>query len=1229
MKFRCVFIAVVTLAALCCCLISVSASNDYEIGSWDPAPAVTPPLSHPRVFFTSDDIAKIRTNLTAPENEFAYKTMLSYLNTDYTLVTPSTTYDEETLAKIETNAFYFLIAENEGEKEKALANAKAGINIITSMIPVASSDICRLYGRMINVLSEIYDWCYYELSDEQKQYIVDKCIEYSKGYMEIGWPPSKLGSVTGHGSEMQLQCDLLSFAIATYNEYPDFWNYIGGRFYDEYVPAREFELMSQYHNQGTDYGNTGERGKATDYAYALITGMGVQAPFDTQNTANTGYASIYMRRPDGRFHHDGDVYNSRSDLKTHSFISGSTVSMLMKSSLTGDGYLKGDYYRRALKNDDKGNIVHMLPDSSPVLVFVLSNPDVEIKLQNNLPLSRYFGSPIGIMTARTGWQEGVNSNSVSAFMKIGEYQFNNHQHLDAGNFEIYYKGMLATESGNYNTFGDEEHYMYTVKSVAHNTVLIHNPNEVKLQDGVPEFGRGYINDGGQRAVSNGKEFATHEKQMAADSKVATVIAHEIDPKNPQIPYYTYLKGDLTNAYSADKVENFKRSFMFLNLKDNKKTPAAMIVFDRVESKSEYFRKSWLMHSIQKPEIDGNIFTFANTTKRGDFNCSGQMVLKAVLPKENDLYSEVVGDSDNWGTVNNWKWDEDTDQWTNYSSNNYDTNTSYRSELDTYRLELSPLVPDKENYFLNVMLVGDAGETLTLDAPLFEENPEFYGTEVDNRIVFFARNSENNVSFSYNFDSDSKTYKYTICDMAKGTYRVSIDDLEIGTFGVTEEGKVLSFDAIKGKISAEKILDTPMPTLPAAPIEYNSIYVKNGSMFLKTDNTQSGEDNYLIVVQTACEGLGYLIEKDSNAYSLYRDSEKFATIVPGSESIITKSGMYMAQLTPYENSDGLLVMNITDFHNICYYNGTFNNVFKTLFVNDKYKDGNMINASLYVQSDGTLCVKAKIYNEFSTELMCGLFNDDCLIEACKMNDLGNGYHIALFNTTDIESYYIKIFPWGENIIPFYKTLVSDADDSNMSAQSYWDSASDEDKKIEFNSNEKMLVTQDNNIIKFKKTTTDWQATSQYILKERPVTASERKFIKFSTNVRVGNVSGNNQDEVISVRLRGSSINGDSGGYAQLKTISITKKEYKLDFIVDVHGACVYMYIDGNLYSTLNLKDTAMFVDGEYRNIVAIAFYILGTGYTGTEFELFDTCMDVISNATLADVQDRLNRFCVKK
>ena len=80
-----------------------------------------------------------------------------------------------------------------------------------------------------------------------------------------------------------------------------------------------------------------------------------------------------------------------------------------------------------------------------------------------------------------------------------------------------------------------------------------------------------------------------------------MLAHEHGP-DEYTPNYTYLKGDITDAYS-DKAAEVLRSFMFLNLKDDEQ-PAAMVVFDKVTASEAELKKSFVLNSVSAPEING-------------------------------------------------------------------------------------------------------------------------------------------------------------------------------------------------------------------------------------------------------------------------------------------------------------------------------------------------------------------------------------------------------------------------------------------------------------------------------------------------------------------------------------------------------------------------------------------------------------------------------------------------
>ncbi len=199
------------------------------------------------------------------------------------------------------------------------------------------------------------------------------------------------------------------------------------------------------------------------------------------------------------------------------------------------------------------------------------------------------------MVARTGW----GPDAVIAEMKVNEYNFVNHQHLDAGAFQLYYKGALAIDSGLYSgssgQYGSPHCQNYYWRTVAHNSLLVFDPQE--------DFGRrGYGNDGGQRLAGGRSEARSLEVLLdpAKGYRTGRVLSHGFGP-DPQTPEFTLLQGDLTAAYSK-KVRQVLRSFAFLDLRDPQ-VPAALVVFDRVVSSDASFRKFWLLHTQEEPRLD--------------------------------------------------------------------------------------------------------------------------------------------------------------------------------------------------------------------------------------------------------------------------------------------------------------------------------------------------------------------------------------------------------------------------------------------------------------------------------------------------------------------------------------------------------------------------------------------------------------------------------------------------
>jgi heparin/heparan-sulfate lyase len=175
--------------------------------------------------------------------------------------------------------------------------------------------------------------------------------------------------------------------------------------------------------------------------------------------------------------------------------------------------------------------------------------------------------------ARTGW----DANAAIFEMKMHEYQFNNHQHLDNGSFQIYYRGPLAIDSGLYAAYGTDHDTNYLKRTIAHNALVVFDPAE-KFREGRA------LNDGGQRWPADGSEPRTLEVLLPNGYRVAADIQQQTTAD------FCKLGGDLTQSYSA-KVAEYRREFIWINLHDVRR-PAALIVYDRVRSARSECKKTW-------------------------------------------------------------------------------------------------------------------------------------------------------------------------------------------------------------------------------------------------------------------------------------------------------------------------------------------------------------------------------------------------------------------------------------------------------------------------------------------------------------------------------------------------------------------------------------------------------------------------------------------------------------
>ncbi len=668
------------IAVLALALGALAAQGAPKDARWKDVQGVripVPPPEHPRLCLRAKNVPDLAARLNHPVLKPVADALQQLAKKDPQV-------------KVEWDALQYLVTR---DKDLGLATAAAALDLLQKARLPDIHDACRVTGRWMVTGAIAYDWLHPLLTKDQKDAFVKELVRLAKT-LECGYPPAAQGSITGHSSEAMIMRDLLSAGIAVYDEFPEMHDLAAGRFFREHLPARNWFYPGHAYHQGDAYGVY--RCSYDLFPLWIFDRLGAGNVYNPEQR-HVPYFYLYTRRPDGQRLRGGDCYMGWSRPGQPW---GLGAAALLTASYYGDGHLLHEHLRSP-GGADKDRIFELL----------WRDPALQPRPPDDLPLSRHFGPPFGWTVARTGWDE----NAAVAEMKVNVYNFNNHQHLDAGAFQLYYRGALAIDSGLYQGtsggYGSPHDKNYHWRTIAHNSLLVHDPNE--------NFGRDYGNDGGQRLPNNRNEPSTLEVLLDPKRGYQTgeVLAQGFGP-DARAPDYTYLTGDLTRAYSQ-KVRQAIRSFVFLNLK-NPAAPAALVVFDRVVSADPSFRKYWLLHSLEEPKVEGN----AATVERE----KGRLSLTALLPAADNLELSKVGGpgKEFWVFGKNYPTEPTQRDW---------QQRSY--EMGAWRLELSPRRAAEADLFLVVMQVADRASGARLPVVLAEEGDQV-GCKVGDRKVLFSR-----------------------------------------------------------------------------------------------------------------------------------------------------------------------------------------------------------------------------------------------------------------------------------------------------------------------------------------------------------------------------------------------------------------------------------------------------------------------------------------------------------
>lgn len=331
------------------------------------------------------------------------------------------------------------------------------------------------------------------------------------------------------------------------------------------------------------------------------------------------------------------------------------------------------------------------------------------------PLSKLFDG-IGWVISRSDW----SPQATMVSFKAGDNYWS-HSHLDQGSFTIYKGGALALDSGaNYGSgYGSDHHLNYSYQTIAHNAITITDPNDtVPIPAKPQERPRSIANEGGQRRIGSGWGIEPAPLDLAEwQSKYSIYHAGRI-VRFEDKDGITLAVADVTPAYTNDlsgrgtfshrtrRVERAWRVFAYDRVDD------VVIVYDDVIATKPEFRKRWLLHTTNLPQVDGRNFVAESAPRPGPGRTGGRLEGRVLLPKVATLLP--VGGHGFEFFVDDINYDEGGKIQPAVEQ------PPERNEPGRWRLELLPQVDKAADRFLVVLLPRALGEPAPHHTRLLED-----------------------------------------------------------------------------------------------------------------------------------------------------------------------------------------------------------------------------------------------------------------------------------------------------------------------------------------------------------------------------------------------------------------------------------------------------------------------------------------------------------------------------
>ncbi len=809
---------------------------------------IYPPDTHPRVFLNNETIAYLQENKASEVHAANFNNLLSLANEDLPALPANKALSTSISDQLVARALMHALGEtSESHARETVEYALEYFDAPTSS-KTSTMDIYEDLGNHgIEPGALIYDWCYDVMIDAERDRLAKSIRDLMYDDRQPFHPdkPEEWTAIAGKEVGDPVRYSSIA-AVAIYDRYPEIYDAIM-----PHIQGDMAEIMRTFGQAGalSDGSISYTREWRSYYVALLFERMGYPDFYGDQS--KVGYKMLYSRLPYGGIFKQGDDY-LQNGYHIGQYADGTGLSEVLSlvAAMNDDPYLRFQYVKQ-----------HYNPKTWENLL--LTEKPMELKLPDDLPLAYYIDEPKSEIMARTSWQDGLDSPAVSALLSMHNRRTGDHDHGHIGEFQLYYKGPLTMPGGLYSgtggAWGGLHWDNYYSRSVSSNCMLVYDPNE-KYVRGKKQV---EANDGGQLMVApeDGSNVIGGLEEQMSDSNIwATTEAHYIGP-NENTPAFSYIKGDITNAYSKNKMQSYKRGMVFMDT-FNETYPGVMVVYDRVVSKDASFKKSWLLQSVTEPVVDANKITIVNTEE----GCNGKLVNTTLFPEAVDITK--VGEVGKY--IVNGK---------EYPASN-DMSDVYKGGI---RLEVSPKQENKVDVFVNAMYVTDADGNAPELPMIKEETEQFVGVTTLDRTVLFSKDSRR-INEEFTFTVRDNGYEEMLCfitDVEHGKWCIEGEN-ERFVIAADAEGYSLTFSAEPGTYRIYPTTDTAT-TLTYAEVQKERI----GDFSIKLDSTYTYvKSPNKLVNEIPCFAIADLAERYFGAQTVQNGSVLTITTKDGATIKIT-------------------------------------------------------------------------------------------------------------------------------------------------------------------------------------------------------------------------------------------------------------------------------------------------------------------------------------------------------